>query len=133
MRTTPVYYQALAWGFAALALLGSAAGSALDLYKQFWFYDEALHLYAIFAYTLVLALYAYGAVLSGAEEHQLLLVLVIASIGISLGVVWEVAEWAYDEIVRPNAIRGKTDTIIDLILDTLGVLAAGFACLRILK
>ncbi len=47
--------------------------------------------------------------------------------------MWEVAEWAYDEMVRPNAIRGKTDTIIDLIMDALGALAAGFACLGTLK
>lgn len=109
MKTTPAY-QAVAWGFLALALLGSAAGSALNLYRPFWWYDEALHLYAIFACTLVLALYVYGSVLSGAADALLLLVLVITSIGISLGVVWEVAEWAYDEMVRPNAIRGARPT-----------------------
>ncbi len=39
----------------------------------------------------------------------------------------------YDRIVRPNAIHGKFDTIVDLIMDTLGALAAGVVCLKMLR
>ncbi len=129
---TSALNRALAWGLLALALLGSAAGWALSLYQKFWFYDEILHFYSMFAYTLVAALYLYGLALTGARTHRLLLVLIIGGIGVSLGVVWEIAEWTYDEIVRPNVIRGKTDTMIDLVMDALGALLAGFVCLVML-
>jgi VanZ family protein len=42
-----------------------------------------------------------------------------------MGALWEIAEWTYDQFVRPNAILSKTDTIVDLIVDTIGALVAG--------
>jgi len=42
-----------------------------------------------------------------------------------MGALWEIAEWTYDQVVRPNAILSKTDTIVDLIVDTIGALVAG--------
>lgn len=122
----------IAWGLLAVALVTSAIGSAFNLYDLFWWFDGALHAYAIFCYTLVLGLFAYGVVLTGASRHGLILILAIASIGVALGALWEVAEWAYDQIVRPNAILGKLDTILDLVLDTIGALAAGYVCLRMI-
>ncbi len=123
----------ISWGLLALALLGSAAGSLLNLYGKFWWYDEALHFYFIFALTLLVGLYASGVVLTGAHDHGLLLILTIASIGLACGTVFEIYEWVYDEMVRPNAIRGKTDTIIDLIVGAVGALAAGYVSVRMLK
>jgi uncharacterized membrane protein YjdF len=87
----------------------------------------------MFAYTLVVALFAYGTVLTGAREHRLLLVLAVGAVGLTMGALWEVAEWAYDQIVGPNVILGKTDTIVDLVMDTLGALTAGYVCLKVLK
>jgi len=52
----------------AVALLVSTASSVFDLYDAFWRFDEALHGYFLFALTLVLALYACGAVLTGASS-----------------------------------------------------------------
>ncbi len=89
-----------------------------------------VHAYTIFAITLVLGLFLYGAALIRAGDHTLLLVLVIASVGLAIGALWEVAEWAYDQVVSGNAIRGKTDTIIDLVMDTIGALAAGGLAVR---
>jgi len=40
------------------------------------------------------------------------------------GTLWEVAEWAYDLVAPGDAIKGKTDTIVDLIADTGGALLA---------
>jgi hypothetical protein len=48
-------------------------------------------------------------------------------------VIWEVAEWAYDQVVPENAILGKEDTIIDLIMDTIGAVAAGVVSTRMVK
>ena len=48
-----------------------------------------------------------------------------------IGVLWEVTEWAYDQMVPENAILGKQDTIIDLILDASGAVAAGIVTVNI--
>jgi len=125
--------KTIVWGFLAVALVASAVGSAFNLYDNFWWFDKVLHGYAIFAYTLVLALFAYGVVLTGAREHRLLLILTIGCLGLGLGALWEIAEWGYDHIVRPNAILAKFDTITDLIMDAVGAVAAGYICLRMLK
>jgi hypothetical protein len=80
------------------------------------------------------AVYAYGTVLTGAREHGVLVVLVIAAIGLALGGVWEIAEWFYDHfIAKPEVILPKTDTIIDMILDTAGALVAGAVRVWMLK
>ena len=43
-------------------------------------------------------------------------------------------EWGYDHfIAKPNVILPKTDTIIDLMVDTAGALLAGFVRLRMLR
>lgn len=77
-----------------MALLASAASSAFELYEKYWWYDEALHGYFTFALTLVLALYAYGALLTGRRRHEVLLVLTLAGLGLAPGALWEMAEWA---------------------------------------
>jgi hypothetical protein len=120
----------LAGALVVLALLVSAVGSYFNLYDAFWWFDKILHAYAMFAYTLVAGLFAYGVVLTGGREHRFLLVAVIGGLGLAMGVVWEVWEWLYDQMVRPNAILGKTDTITDLIVDFLGGVAAGYVTLR---
>ncbi len=123
--------QVIVLALVALAVLGDVA---IFVFRSLlpW-YDGILHGYATFAYTLLFGLFAYGAVFSGAREHRLLLVLAIGSVGLALGALWEIAEWAYDQVVRPNVILGKFDTIVDLIMDTLGALAAALVCLKMLK
>jgi hypothetical protein len=117
----------------AVGLLASGASSLLELYSKLSWFDELLHMEIPLALTLLLGLYGYGAVLTGAREHGLLLVLTIAGMGLSLAAVWEVWEWIYDQFVRPNAILGKTDTIIDMVMGAVGSLAAAYACLRVLR
>ncbi len=116
-----------------MAVLAATVGLVFGFYEKLWWFDEAVHTHFVFSLTLTLALYAYGVVLTGARDHGLLLVLAIACIGIALGVLWEVAEWVYDEVVQPNIIYGKTDTIIDLFMDLIGGIAAGFVTLRVLQ
>lgn len=127
------YQQALAWGLLAAGLIASGAGSLWNLYSKIFWYDEVVHGYNFFALTLVVAIYAYGRVLTGADRYGMLLVFTVAGLGLGMGAIWEIAEWAYDQFVRPNAILPKTDTIIDLIVDTTGALAAGIVRLRMLR
>ncbi len=125
--------QGVVWIIIGVAVLANIAGYMFNLYEQFWWFDEVLHAYTIFSITLLLGLLAYGVVLTGLRTHRFLLVLMIASIGIAIGGLWEVAEWAYDQMVTGNVILGKTDTIIDLIVDSIGALVAGFLSLGMLK
>ena len=125
--------RTVAWILLVVGLLASGASSLFELYSLIWWFDEVLHLELVLALTLLVGLYGYGAVLTGARDHGLLLVLSIAGLGFALAAVWEVWEWIYDQFVRPNAILGKTDTIIDMIMGAVGAVAAGYACLRTLR
>ena len=89
--------------------------------------------------TLVLALYAYGKVLTGHHQHRILLVLSVAGLGLACGTLWEIAEWGYDQTVSSEAIYGTTlpitdmsDSMTDLIMNLAGSLAAGITSLRML-
>jgi len=107
-----------------LAALLNGAGYAWDLYDAWAYFDKVTHGFTLFALTLPLAFLAYGRSLAGLRQHRIELVLVIASFGIAIGTLWEVAEWAYDLVAPGDAIKGKTDTIVDLIADTGGALLA---------
>ncbi len=125
--------RAIVWVFVVIAILVNAAGYALNLYDRFGWFDEVTHTYTSFTLTLLLALLLYGDVLSGVRRSPILLVLIVASLGIAIGALWEIAEWVYDQMVPENAILGKTDTMIDLILDSLGALAAGIVGIVMIK
>jgi len=131
--------RTLAWSLLALALLASLVSSVFELYEKFWWLDEALHSYFTFSLTLVLALYAYGKVLTSHHQHRILLVLSIAGLGLACGTLWEIAEWGYDQTVSSEAIYGTTnpitdmsDSMSDLIMNLAGSLAAGITTLRML-
>lgn len=118
--------KSTAWALLALALAANAAGYLFGLWTHPVWFDEAVHGFTIFALTLVIALYLYGRVLTGARTHALLLTLVIAAVGLGIGGLWEVMEWAYDHwFAAGNAILGKWDTMTDLGYDALGALVAG--------
>ncbi len=126
--------KGLAWGLAVFGALAAVASIVFGLYRIFPWFDEALHAYNFFALTLLLAVYAYGAVLTGGREHGFLLVLTITAFGLALGALWEMAEFAYDRLLgAPSVILPKFDTIIDMILDTAGGLVAGLVLLWMLR
>ena len=72
-------------------------------------------------------------VLRGGPGRDALIVLMIASVGLAIGALWEVAEWGFDRIAPGDVIKGKHDTIIDIVMDTLGALLAGVASLNSLR
>lgn len=123
----------VAWVLLTIGLLASAASSIFELYNVIWFYDEALHFYLTFAIMLVLALYAYGALVTGLRRHVVFLVLTLACLGIGLGAVWEWIEWVYDSFTGVNSIHGKLDTMIDLSMDAIGGLLAGIVSIPLLN
>lgn len=50
----------------------------------------------------------------------------ITSFGIAIGALWEIAEWSAGKVLSTEVIESLDDTIIDLVMDSLG---AGLAAL----
>lgn len=122
--------RATIWGLFAFALTVNLAGYLFNLYEQLLWFDEFLHFYTPLALTLALGLRLYSRGLAEIREHTFILALTVACVGIAAGTLWEIAEWAYDQMVAADAILGKTDTIIDLLLDTAGAVSAGLIIVR---
>ena len=125
--------RAVAWLLLAALGAANAAGYALDLYGRFWWFDRVLHAATILAVTFWLALFVCRRALRGGDGRGALLVLLIAGVGVAAGAVWEVAEWLFDRIAPGDVIKGKDDTVIDIVMDTAGALLAGCASLAFLR
>lgn len=46
------------------------------------------------------------------------------SVGVAAGAIWEVFEWGVDMMASTNVIKGKNDTIWDVMMDTAGAALA---------
>ena len=125
--------RAIVWGSLAFAVLVNIAGYLWDLYERFGWFDEVLHTFTTFALTLPLVLLLYDVVLKGAQTRPVLFVLTVASLGVAIGVLWEIVEWGYDQMVPRNAILGKLDTIIDLAMDFIGGVLAGIVSIGMVR
>jgi uncharacterized membrane protein YjdF len=107
-----------------IAALINAGGWAWDLYNKPGPYDEIAHFYTIFAITLAAGYMLYSELMGSFARHHVLFVLTIASLGIALGALWEVAEWLADFAVAKQIVSGLTDTVTDIILDSGGAIVA---------
>jgi len=122
-----------AWVLLASLMAANAAGYLFDLYQQFWWFDRVLPACTILALTLWLAIFVRARALKGGAGQGLLVILILASVGIAIGALWEVAEWGFDQIAPGNVIKGKHDTILDIIMDTAGAVAASLLAWRFLR
>ena len=111
------------------AILLNALAFFVPLYEKFWWFDDTIHTYTLFSLTLLIVPILFGKVLKGIERHNFLLFLIMISIGLAIGSIWEILEWAYDSFQASNVIKGKDDTIKDLILDTIGASLASLIVL----
>lgn len=101
----------------ALAALVNAGGYVLTLWHQESAFDEATHFVTSFA-----GLAAIGWALAGKSRfasRPAMLFLSLLAIGMALGALWEVLEWAI------GIIGSFRDTLMDLAMDTVGIAAAG--------
>lgn len=124
---------AIAWGLAVLALAANVAGYAFNLYERFAWFDRVLHAGTIFAIAFWLALIVFARALHPDQARSLLAVLLLASVGVAVGALWEVAEWGADLVLAGDVIKGKHDTIMDLIMDTAGAAVAAGLATRFLR
>lgn len=113
-----------------IAALINAGGWAWDLYNKPGPVDEIAHFFTIFAITLAAGYLLYGDLMAGFSNRRVLIVLIIASLGIAIGALWEIFEWAVDFIIPRQIVSGLYDTITDMILDSAGAILAALLNLR---
>ena len=112
------------------AALINAAGWTWDLFNQPGMYDEVAHCFTMFAITLALGYLLYDELMEGFYDHRAMFVVAIASMGIAIGALWEVAEWLADFATPEQVVPGLSDTVTDLIVDSAGAVLAALLCLR---
>lgn len=116
-----------------LAALINAGGWAWDLYNQPGPYDEIAHCFTIFAFTLAFGYLLFERMMASFYDHRVLFIVVIASLGIALGALWEVGEWLADFVTPKQIVSGLDDTISDLILDSAGAVVAAWMNIAVLE
>jgi hypothetical protein len=103
-------------------------GEYFDVYHKTKYYDRFLHVFGSFTF----ALFAYSVtrnILGPIQSPDSYIPLLVASIGISIGAIFEIGEFLHDSLSkkdkRSKHQHGLTDTDFDLISDVIGSVAAG--------
>jgi hypothetical protein len=114
-----------------VAMIFTGWGEALGLYDAWKPYDNVVH----FIVPMLTSQVAYIALArieilpdlreEFAPRHYLGLFVVTFALGVAIGGVWEIFEWASDAVFGSNLSMSNDDTVGDLISDTLGALAGG--------
>lgn len=111
--------------FLIVCSLYNAIGWMGNYYQTVWFFDDIAHFTTAVTVT---ALLGHWYLLSGGgkQKDPWIDVLIIASMGIAVGTMWEICEWyAFQMLpIPPITIQ---DTISDLVNDSIGALIAGAA------
>jgi hypothetical protein len=118
--------------FVVAALL-NAGGWVWRLFYQPGPYDEITHAFTPLALTLALRFRMYRSMLTVFRQHKVLYLLTIASFGIAIGALWEVTEWTAGKVLATEVIGSLNDTIVDLIMDSLGAALAAVISLWALQ
>ncbi len=110
------------------ASLVNAVGLAFGLYDTVPGYDEVAHSFTTFAVTLAFGSLAFGRMTRAFREHRPSFAVAIASLGLSVGALWECAEWGADTFFGTHLVSGIGDMVRDLLGDAVGaVLAASMS------
>ncbi len=100
----------------AIAAAVNGSGYALQLWHDETLFDEIVHFFTTFAGMMAIGWSLRCRDLLGRSPARL--AISVVAIGLALGVVWEIFEWAIGIIGRPR------DTAIDLLMDGAGALVA---------
>lgn len=133
----PPEFQLISAGFVFLSLF---LGSAADFYYRYWWWDVVLHtssgfLLGIIGFVALFLLNNTDRLPQGMKPSFLCIFGVMFAI--TLGVVWEIFEFAVDSIAPDINMQsretGVVDTMQDLIVDTIGAVIVGFMGYAYLK
>jgi len=116
--------EPLPWSACAFVMapfLVDVTGNTLDLYDNFWWWDDVNH----FGNWLLLCSGLGLLIAAGYVGPRWLLILTITGLGAALAIAWELGEW-YTFIRHGTELdTAYQDTLGDETLGTLGALAAG--------
>lgn len=101
-----------------LAAIINAGGWAWNWYNLVWF-DEFVHAFTSFAVMSAVGYVAWSRNWTSAVPGTVRFVLWAAAVGLGLGIVWEIFESLFLNLTF-------RDTIVDLVMNTLGAAAAGW-------
>jgi VanZ family protein len=107
----------------ALAALAGAIGYAFGLFDEIVPYDELAHAFTTFSVSLAFYFLFYGG--SVPERRAVALSTSVFTLGVTVGAYWELFEWFF--VGRFT----MADTISDLLVDSLGALAAALVALAL--
>lgn len=101
-------------------------GDAVGLYDALSFYDNIVHfLVPLFSGQVIYILLARIELVpdpkdSSTRAHYAGLFAVTAALGIAIGALWEIVEWASDSTIGSDLQLGNEDTVTDLLADSSG-------------
>ena len=114
-----------------VAMTLTQGGEAAGLYDTWAWYDRVVHFVVPMLTSQVLYLcLARIEVLPDPQQetlrrHDAGMFVVTFAMGLAVGAVWEIFEWASDELFGSDLSQGNVDTVGDLIADGTGSLAGG--------
>ena len=129
MRRLFARREATVAGLLAIAVVGNALGY-LYWFDAVWSYDKLMHCYTSFAIVVALAAVLRDTLIARLRAHRRLMVCTLIAYVVALGVLWEIAEWLVDIGAYPQIIKGKSDTMADLIADGIGAWLAALLVTR---
>ena len=101
-------------------------GQYLNIYNKSKYYDRFLHLMGTFSYSL----FTYSIInniLRPINYPKFYVTLFVITIGITIGAMFEIFEFAQDTFLKTKNQHGLKDTNFDLISDVLGSIIAGIS------
>jgi len=115
----------------ALSALLNAFGFVFDLYRSVTLYDEVAHAITIFSLTLAFFFLFYRNAVPNARA--LAMTTAVFTFGVTIGSLWETAEWTTGQIFSIEVVFGLSDAITDLMANSVGALAAALVALALRK
>jgi ABC-type Fe3+-siderophore transport system permease subunit len=110
-------------------------GEAANFYEQYWWWDILLHGGSAIGFGLLSFLFVF--MLFEGDRYSappIAIALITFSCAIAIGVIWEILEYAADQLFGLNMQKsGLHDTMWDLIVDCIGASLAGWAGFFYLK
>lgn len=110
-------------------------GEVANFYHRFWWWDVALHFLSALSFGTMGFLLIF--MLFEGDRYAAppwALAMLAFAVGLSIGALWEIFEFAMDQIFGMNMQKsGLIDTMKDLIIDTIGAAIGAFAGYLFLK
>ena len=118
-----------------LALFLHIGGVLLEAYTSIPHYDTLTHFVSSFiiAFLSFISIYIIDEFWDGLKMDPYAMAFIVVTLTVSLGVVWEIAEWSSDMIIGTYEQWGYNDTIKDLFVDMIAGIGLAIIAIRLIK